>query len=548
MDTDINNVEVIAVMPNKVKIAVRDLEKSTINNFKIGSYLKVKDHENNELIVMIEDYTIETSDKGDKKYIITANQLGVLKDTKFIRGGDNLILPPREVEIVTEDEIRAIYQTNITEKNKFCFSKLVQNPNIEVCVDGNKFFNKHFAIVGSTGSGKSHTTATILQKAISLKKDAFNGLNNSHIVLFDIHGEYVSAFPDSNKLNIENLILPYWLLSSEELEELFLDTETNDHNQRYIFKEYVVDDKKRNCGFLDEDKQKIHFDSPLLFNINNVLDCAKKKNEEVIDTGETYATGDKRGQSKTTQGSLYGKLTNFVNRLENKVNDKRFDFILGDKVLNLTLEDVLKQFLGYQDDQKSNITIIDLSGVPFEVLNISVSLISRLLFEYGYSYKKMLNGGELETPLLLVYEEAHKYVPKSELVKFRASKTSIERIAKEGRKYGITMGIVSQRPSEISETIFSQCNNFLAMRLTNPDDQYAVRKLLPDSAGNMTMSLSSLQSGEAIFTGDSIIVPSIVKIDKCDPEPHSNDVNYLEIWKEQWKDVDFLQIKTNWKK
>ncbi|MBA3037774.1 MAG: ATP-binding protein, partial [Desulfobacterium sp.] len=154
-----------------------------------------------------------------------------------------------------------------------------------------------------------------------------------------------------------------------------------------------------------------------------------------------------------------------------------------------------------------------------------------------------------ETPLLLVYEEAHKYVPKSDLVKYRASKTAIERIAKEGRKYGITLGIVSQRPAEISETIFSQCNNFIAMRLTNPDDQNYVKRLLPDSLGNLTDTLPALKTGEALLIGDSIVMPSIVKVDECKEYcPSSNDINYVEIWKEKWKDVVFNKIVEEWKK
>ena len=150
---------------------------------------------------------------------------------------------------------------------------------------------------------------------------------------------------------------------------------------------------------------------------------------------------------------------------------------------------------------------------------------------------------------MLVYEEAHKYVPKSDLVKYRASKTAIERIAKEGRKYGVTLGIVSQRPSEISETIFSQCNNFISMRLTNPDDQNYVKRLLPDSLGNLTDTLPSLKTGEALLIGDSIVMPSIVKIEECtDYMPSSNDIKYIEIWKEKWKDANFSDVVTQWKK
>jgi DNA helicase HerA-like ATPase len=148
-----------------------------------------------------------------------------------------------------------------------------------------------------------------------------------------------------------------------------------------------------------------------------------------------------------------------------------------------------------------------------------------------------------------VYEEAHKYVPKNDSAKFRASRNAIERIAKEGRKYGVTLGIVSQRPSEISETIFSQCNNFIAMRLTNPTDQNYVKRLLPDTLGNLIDNLPSLQSGEGLLLGESIIMPSLVKIEKCDEDrqPSSNDVKYLEKWKEEWKEVQFEEIIKKWK-
>ena len=153
-----------------------------------------------------------------------------------------------------------------------------------------------------------------------------------------------------------------------------------------------------------------------------------------------------------------------------------------------------------------------------------------------------------DIPLLLVYEEAHKYVPSSDLAKYRASKSSIERIAKEGRKYGVTLLLASQRPSEISETIFSQCNNFVAMRLTNPNDQNYVKKLLPDTLGSLIDTMPSLKAGEALLIGESIILPSIVQIDECKMPPSSNDIPYWELWKEEWKDLDFDAIKKEWYK
>ena len=212
----------------------------------------------------------------------------------------------------------------------------------------------------------------------------------------------------------------------------------------------------------------------------------------------------------------------------------------------------MNQLLGYHTNKNYNVTVIDLSGVPFEVLSITVSLISRMIFEYGYFYKRLRNAQNEnekinnDIPILLVYEEAHKYVPNSDLVKFRSSKKSIERIAKEGRKYGITLLLASQRPSEISETIFSQCNNFIAMRLTNPVDQGYVKKLLPDTLGSLIDLMPSLKQGEALLVGESITLPSIVQIDKCINEPSSNDIPYWELWKEEWKTMDIAKIKEQW--
>lgn len=547
------NAEVIAVYPDKIKIVVDNLEDFRLAGevLQVGSYLKISDNENAILMAIIENFSIIVNDAGKRDYAIEALPLGMIKNGKFIRGGDSLAIPPKKVEPATEEEIKKIYEQSIDSKEKFTFASLSSNPNIRISVNGNKFFNKHVAIVGSTGSGKSHTLSTIIQKAVSEKSGDFS-INNSHVIIFDIHSEYKSAFPTANFIDTKNLVLPYWLLNSEELEEFFLDTEANDHNQKFIFKEAIVADRKKHFKGTLENKNKIHYDSPLYFDIDYVLEYAKEKNTEVIGTGEEYVSGAKKGQEKKTQGSLYGKLTNFVNRLENKINDNRLDFLLAQKSKDITFEETLNQLIGYQTGKQSNVTVIDLSGVPFEVLSITVSLISRMVFEYGYFYKRLRNAKDPnekinnDIPILLVYEEAHKYVPNSDLVKYRSSKKSIERIAKEGRKYGITLLLASQRPSEISETIFSQCNNFIAMRLTNPVDQGYVKKLLPDTLGTLIDTMPSLKQGEALLVGESIILPSIVQIDRCANEPSSNDIPYWELWKEEWKNMSIDEIKTEW--
>lgn len=568
-----NLAEVIAVFPNQIKITVDNIDKfiheSGVTKVTVGSYIEISDNDDVKLIAIIENYSIEVTTKDDgngnkeKKYIIEAMPLGILDNGKFTRGGDNIAIPPKSAKVASLDDIKAIYESSIDEKEKFEFSSLSRNRDIRVPVNGDKFFNKHIAVVGSTGSGKSHTVSKIIQNAVNAKKDSYPGLNNSHVVIFDIHSEYKTAFPNAQYLDIANLVIPYWLLNSEELEDFFIDTEANDHNQRTVFQEAITRNKKQKfIGNID----LIHYGTPSFFDIQDIVNYINNRNNEkqkdnIIkwksssgefefneNTAENLFEKNLTPTGSAATGTLNGKFTNFINRLENKINDKRLDFLLGDKAKNITFEETLRQFLSYKTDSTSNVTIIDLSGVPFEVLNITVSLISRLLFEFGFYSKKYHDSKETEIPLLLVYEEAHKYVPKSNLSKFRSSTLAIERIVKEGRKYGVTAMIVSQRPSEISETIFSQCSNFIAMRLTNPNDQSYVSKLLPDTLNALIGTLPSLQQGEAILIGEAVVMPSLICMDKCSPEPSSSDIKYLQVWKKSWIDIAFNSLIDNWNK
>lgn len=546
--TDKINAEVISVFPNKVRISVDNLEDFQVadEKLRVGSYLQIADNDDCKLMAIIENFSIEVGvgkeGKPIRGYIIEAQPLGMIIDGKFERGGDSIAIPPKSVQPAKTEDISKIFEESIAEKDKFEFASLVANERIKVPVNGNKFFNKHIAIIGSTGSGKSHTVAKIIQKAIGGKNGEYEGLNNSHVIIFDIHSEYRSAFPDANYVDVENMILPYWLLNSDELQELFIETEANDHNQRSLFKDAVVESKKNHYKGDATIKERIHFDSPYYFDIDDVLKLFELKNTEMV----TTTSGSK---TSTKQGSQFGKLTNFLSRMEVKLHDKRLEFLLGDKAKKITFEDTLKQFLGYGTTQ-SNVTILDLSGIPFDVLSISVSLISRILFEYGYYYKKVLEAESAacnnDIPLLLVYEEAHKYVPNSDMAKYRASRDSIERIAKEGRKYGVSLLLASQRPSEISDTIFAQCSNYVAMRLTNPNDQACVKKLLPDTLGDLINKLPSLKAGEGLLIGDAVVLPSVVKIDLCNPAPSSSDIPYWDLWKDRWKDLSVDKIKSLW--
>lgn len=566
--------QVVSVLPDKIKIKVYDIQQFKIDSekFAVGSYIRVSDHEDGALLCMIENFSIERENDEDN-YILEASPIGFVDSIgEFTRGGNNIAIPPTGVELAKKDEVQTIYNCT-DEESKFCFSKLLQDKSIMVPVDGNKFFNKHLAIMGSTGSGKSHTVSTILQRAISEKKDQAFKLNNSHLILFDIHSEYKSAFTNANYIDVEILCLPYWLMNGDELEELFVESgENQSYNQSSLLRRVITLNKK----VKNKESEDITFDSPVKFSIKEVINCiinlsnetkhAKKPNIICFKEAEKQFENDEEKLiyyfkeifdfQETKNGSVSkgiyndGTLEKFKSRIITKIHDNRLSFLFGKKVNNISFEDTLRQILGYKKQKESNITIIDLSGVPFEVLSITVSLISRLLFDFAYLYKKLRDAQiELEEiPLLVVYEEAHKYVPKIKSAKYNSSRNAIERIAKEGRKYGISAVIVSQRPAEISETIFSQCSNFITMRLTNPEDQSYVKRLLPDVVGPITDSLSTLREGEAILIGDAITMPSLVKIDLCDPEPSSKSINFLNEWKEPWYDFEMNKIIDFWNK
>lgn len=561
---------ILTVAPSLIQIEVLNPEqfKQDASDFTIGSYLKISDDSNTSIIALVQSFKIKETNQGGETavttptFILDAQPIGFLDgEGNFRRGGQQIAIPPSNVEIADDTLLNQIYSSIGAEK-QFCFSTLAQKPSIEIAVDGDKFFSKHIAVVGSTGSGKSGTVAKILQEGIAPTTDQTQRgvLNNTHILLFDLHGEYKTAFPKSKKIDVNNLVLPYWLMNSEELEEMFIESnESNSHNQVSQFKASVTLNKKRHNNGLS----KVNYDTPVYFSIDEVYRYISNHNISTKDakTGElkikVKVAGvtdeyqlfeniefEDKATGKINSGPYAGEFDRFVPRLETKLNDDRLSFLLkprkddGSEYKTSDLPVILKQFIGYSETENENITIIDLSGIPFEVLSIVVSLISRLVFDFCFYYKSVKESSK-EAPFLLVLEEAHNYIPQSEGAKYHSVKKSIERIAKEGRKYGLSLMIVSQRPSEISETIFSQCNNFVAMRLTNPSDQQYVKRLMPDSVSAITDTLPVLERQEALIIGDSIPIPTIVRIKDLIDKPDSNDILFRTEWKKDWVQITF---------
>lgn len=567
--------KVTSVTPNLLQIEIVDIDlyhaQPADSKLSIGSYLKISDDRGLMIIAIAQSFRIRDAVNVDPEvapssptFMIEAQQVGCFDGVRFRRGGQQIAIPPTDVELATTDDLARIYG-GVAEAKKFSFGFLAQNEEVRVVLDGDRFFGKHIGVVGSTGSGKSCGVAKILQEGIrqSAAQAEVALLNNSHVIIFDLHGEYAPAFPGASQLSIDNMVLPYWLMNSEELEEMFIESQDqNSHNQVSQFKFAVTENKKlHNPGL-----SKVNYDTPVYFSISEVCRYICNQNLATKDA----ATGrlsikdrdltvsehvqmfreiafDGKVSGKINGGPYAGEFDRFLSRLETKLNDERLGFLLqpvdegGEGYGTGHLPEILRQFTGYRDTGQANVTIIDLSGIPFDVLSVVVSLISRLIFDFCFHFKKSKVAG-MELPFLLVYEEAHNYIPQSERAKYGSVKKSIERIAKEGRKYGISLMIVSQRPSEISETIFSQCNNFVAMRLTNPTDQHYIKRLLPDSINAITDALPTLDRQEAIILGDAVSVPSIVKIDEISDKPNSRDIEFHTEWKKDWLAIEFDNI------
>lgn len=396
-------------------------------------------------------------------------------------------------------------------------------------INGNKLFQRHAVIVGSTGSGKSWCVAKILEQVASLK--------SADAILFDIHGEYsplrgksYSHFKvagPNDKISDENLFLPYWLLTYEEMLSLMLDrSDNNAPNQAMMFSNAVIGEKKK---FLRRNNKlnmeaNITLDSPVPYSLEALLESLIAKDEEMVD-----------GAKSKKQGPYFGKLTRFIQRLDTKQKDKRLNFMFSsekDLLCDTYMTGLCKKLMSPSSNGEKGVKIIDFSEVPSDILPLIVSLIARVIFSV-----MQWMPADKRHPIALFCDEAHLYIPaNTEKSIDDSSLLTFERISKEGRKYGVGLVVISQRPSEVNRTVLSQSNNFIAMRLTNVDDQSVVKRLLPDSLGDYAEILPILDVGEALVVGDASLLPSRIRISTPDLKPRSATINFWDEWAKE-KDI-----------
>ncbi|MBK8915777.1 MAG: ATP-binding protein [Phycisphaerales bacterium] len=529
-----------------------------------------------------------------RKISMTVQLLGTVRGQRFQRGVDEYPTLGDVVRLGTDADFALIFGTfdEIAREaggypRSFSMGRFAVDTDFDVRCLGRDFFTKHVAVMGNSGSGKSVTTAKILYEALKLPF--------TQVVMFDMHGEYSAAFSDDagnpqanvSYLSDRNLILPYWMLRYEEFEQVFLDTsDPLNCNAQRVFLRQAFERLKRAAAEELELTREYNVDTPVYYSIEQLKLYAENMNQAryVLGTQNyaftrlAYRTLPPAEQEKLllaqrmefNQGNpegevphatFNGRLLGLVNQLETRLNDRRYDFLLrpfeqarrnpdlsmyfrggmrpGD--LSMSVSAVIRQLLGRVSPRR-NLTIIDLSGLPFDVVDITVATLTRALFEFNF-----WSPPEARQPVLLCFEEAHNYLPRTAREGRKMfAREAVEKVAKEGRKYGVAAMIVSQRPSEISETVLSQCNTMVLMRMNNPDDQQYASRVVSDQFRSLIDLLPSMRPGEGFIIGDSVMMPMRTLIDPPPRLPRSANVDFFRVWSQGAAESAVEQIVDRW--
>lgn len=453
-----------------------------------------------------------------------------------------------EVHLVIESDLFDIYGNK--DVGTIEIGKHSSSENLSVYVDIHKMILRHSAILGSTGSGKSNTTVSIL-KAI------LHEYAGSRVILVDPHGEYATAFTDVKVFKINDklnpLYIPFWLMNFDELAYFLVGAKPSDDNriEYRMFRELVTKLKKENyqlkAGEVNQDY--ITADSPIPFSARklwyemnwwlNATFSKTKKDEQDRESAEELSKGEYENLipaqfSPYAMGATapyksgHNEYYSYEKKILSRLKDSRFDYMFNpgdykDKDSPKDLHNLLNEWIGSSE----KLTILDLGGVPFEVLDITIGLITRFIYDSMF-WGRAENYTGKNRPLLLAFEEAHTYLNRNDSSNY--SKSAVEKIFKEGRKFGVGALVISQRPSEISETILAQIGTFIALRLTNSGDQSIIKSSAPDNLSSLIDLLPSLRIGEAVIVGEAIKIPSRVRIKLNVPRPTSDDPKLVENW------------------
>jgi len=421
--------------------------------------------------------------------------------SNFRRGVTRYPIPGCEVLPVTTNDMRAIFAA--ADDPHVEIGTVYPTDDIRGTLYIDPMLSKHFAVLGSTGTGKSTSVSLILHRISQHSPEG-------HIVMIDPHGEYSAAFKSCGELfNVDNLQLPYWLMNFEEHCEVLLTTDGAERQRDAdILAKCLL--AARTKSKQSEQFGKVTVDSPIPYLLTDLVSVI------TTEMGKLDRAGD----------------TTPYQRLKNKLDeiraDPRYTFMFSGMLVSDSMASFIAKLFRLPSHGRP-ISIVDVSGVPSEVTSVVVSVLARMVFDYA-----IWSRTEAQRPILLVCEEAHRYVPKDENSGGQAVRKILERIAKEGRKYGVSLGLITQRPSDLAEGVLSQCGTIISMRLNNDRDQACVRAAMPEGARGFLDAIPALRNRECIVCGEGVAIPIRVRFDDLEPEkrPASSDPSFAALWRE----------------
>ncbi len=425
----------------------------------------------------------------------------------FRRGVSCYPLPGDNVYAVSQDDLKQVFATG--SGSTIEIGAVQPAGTIAASINMDSMLSKHFAIVGSSGTGKSTLVALLLHE---MAKKAPEG----HILIIDPHGEYKKSFPAVGKVfDVDNLSLPYWLMNLDEHCEFFggVDSEID----RDILAKSVLQARARNP--VASSIRNLNVNTPVPYMLSDLI--------SVLD--EQVGRMEKLGETRH-----YIRLGLKIKQM---AADRRFRFIFDDQLFFTSLSDLISNILRLPAEGQP-ISVIELSRAPSEILNVVVAVLARLVFNYAIWSHKIST-----TPIVLICEEAHTYLPSNRRGAGVAASTILERIAKEGRKYGVSLGLVTQRPSDLHEGVLSQCGTFIAMRLNNGKDQACLKNALSETGSHFMELIQSLRNRECIICGEGVAAPVRVLVRDLAPElrPNSEDPVFSEVWKDSLNEKENVE-------
>ncbi len=444
---------------------------------------------------------------------------GQIVGEKFARGVTRFPLPGESVYGATDEDLERVYAPGADQA--LHIGKVFPTDYVEAGLVTEQLLSKHFAILGSTGTGKSSTVALLVHRIVEQ-------MPNSHIFILDPHNEYARAFAyEGIHFNTKDLSLPYWMMNFTEHVELLISHNTDGREQEVDILRRILLAARRK-GTPNNQSKLMTVDTPVPYKLTDLLDSLD---------------GEAGKLDKAEDARPFMKIRSKIEELR---TDQRYAFMFSGLLVQDSLSEIIAKIFRFPVLGRPVCTL-DLSDVPSDIVDVVVALLTRLVFDYASWSRR---SGE-STPILLICEEAHRYIPsKAASGKAQAARKSLERIAKEGRKYGVSLGLVSQRPSDLSEAVLSQCGTIISMRMNNERDRRYVENAMPEGTRSFLEALPTLQNRECVISGEGVGSPIRVRLDYLEENlrPASSDPEFTSGWKHDIDDGEIVsKIIANWR-